>query len=215
MPRRTKEEAQETRARILEAAECVFSERGVSNTTMEHVACAAGVTRGAIYWHFKNKVDLFSAMHEAVRMPMKDVLYGIIESEPLDADSLKRLEDFCVASLTNLHQCERLQRVYGVILLKCEFSDGMESFVEQEKEAKLEVVDALAGFFDRAMAAGFAQAPHLPRAQAPRLLAHGLYAVMCGLYTEYLRTPENYDLPTDAPLLLRHFFAPLSPDQNH
>ena len=49
MVRRTKEEAQETRSQILEAAEKAFYERGVARTTLADIAALAGVTRGAIY----------------------------------------------------------------------------------------------------------------------------------------------------------------------
>src|ERR1700712_1304134 len=57
MVRRTKEEAAETRNSILDAAERVFFEKGVSRTTLADIALEAGVTRGAIYWHFANKGD--------------------------------------------------------------------------------------------------------------------------------------------------------------
>ncbi|MBL8522861.1 MAG: TetR family transcriptional regulator, partial [Betaproteobacteria bacterium] len=70
MVRRTKEEAQETRNRLLDTAEHVFNERGVSRTSLAEIAEAAGVTRGAIYWHFKNKLDLFNAMMERVILPV-------------------------------------------------------------------------------------------------------------------------------------------------
>ena len=60
MARRTKGEALETRHRILDVAERVFSERGVTRTSLADVAKAAGVTRGAIYWHFADKADLFA-----------------------------------------------------------------------------------------------------------------------------------------------------------
>lgn len=59
MARKTKQQAEETRQEILDAAIKTFSERGVSATSLADIAKAAGVTRGAIYWHFKNKVDLF------------------------------------------------------------------------------------------------------------------------------------------------------------
>ncbi len=49
MARRTKEEAAATRDSILDAAEQLFVEQGVSRTTLQHIASAAGVTRGAIY----------------------------------------------------------------------------------------------------------------------------------------------------------------------
>ena len=74
MVRRTRDEAAETRNRILDAAERVFSERGVSHTSLEDIAKAAGVTRGAIYWHFKNKSELFTAMVNRVTLPMEEMV---------------------------------------------------------------------------------------------------------------------------------------------
>jgi TetR/AcrR family acrAB operon transcriptional repressor len=73
MVRRTKEEAQETRNRILDTAEQVFVKKGVSNTSLAQLAEAAGVTRGAIYWHFRNKADLFDAMMSRVVLPMEEM----------------------------------------------------------------------------------------------------------------------------------------------
>src|SRR6188768_802897 len=72
MVRRTKEEAQATRKLILDTAEVVFHERGVSRSTLNDIAVAAGVTRGAIYWHFQDKADLFNAMIERVCLPMEE-----------------------------------------------------------------------------------------------------------------------------------------------
>ena len=54
MVRKTKEEAEQTRKDILNAARIVFHECGVSRSSLEKIAKAAGVTRGAIYWHFKD-----------------------------------------------------------------------------------------------------------------------------------------------------------------
>ena len=61
--RRTKEEAAQTRAALLDAAEQLFAERGVSRTSLADIAAAAGVTRGAVYWHFRNKSELLDAIN--------------------------------------------------------------------------------------------------------------------------------------------------------
>ena len=71
MVRRTKEEAQETRAQIIEAAEKAFYKRGVARTTLADIAELAGVTRGAIYWHFNNKAELVQALN-AKGIPVVD-----------------------------------------------------------------------------------------------------------------------------------------------
>ncbi|MDS7773050.1 TetR family transcriptional regulator, partial [Klebsiella oxytoca] len=55
MARKTKQQALETRQHILDVALRLFSQQGVSSTSLAAIAKAAGVTRGAIYWHFKNK----------------------------------------------------------------------------------------------------------------------------------------------------------------
>ena len=64
MARRTKEEAQETRQAILDAAVRVFAQQGVANASLTDIAQEAGVTRGAIYWHFANKADLINTLWE-------------------------------------------------------------------------------------------------------------------------------------------------------
>jgi TetR/AcrR family acrAB operon transcriptional repressor len=62
MPRRTKEEAEQTRRDLLDAALLVFGKAGYSAARLSDVAAEAKVTRGAIYHHFKNKAELFRAL---------------------------------------------------------------------------------------------------------------------------------------------------------
>lgn len=62
MARRTKEEAEQTRSRILEAALNIFYRKGYSHTTFVDIAREIGLTKGAVYWHFKSKPDLLVAM---------------------------------------------------------------------------------------------------------------------------------------------------------
>jgi len=57
--RRTAEEAQQTREAVFQAGLRVFSRKGFEGATLADVAREAGVTRGAIYWHFKNKEAFF------------------------------------------------------------------------------------------------------------------------------------------------------------
>ena len=88
MARRTKREAAETRAALLDAAERVFRERGVARTSLAEIAAAAGVTRGAVYWHFRDKTALFEALCERVHLPMEAMLASageIRQEDPLGA----------------------------------------------------------------------------------------------------------------------------------
>ena len=51
-----------TRERILAAAGHVFARKGYMAASLDEVAQAAGMTKGAIYWHFRSKSDLFFAL---------------------------------------------------------------------------------------------------------------------------------------------------------
>jgi TetR/AcrR family acrAB operon transcriptional repressor len=62
MARRTALQADETRMSIIRAAGRVFCAAGFAGTTLEEIARNAGVTRGAVYWHFENKHNVLERM---------------------------------------------------------------------------------------------------------------------------------------------------------
>ena len=85
MVRRTKEQALVTRHTLLDAAELLFQARGVAGTSLQAIAQAAGTTRGAVYWHFCEKADLFNAMVERVTLPMERSFAGEVTDTPFAA----------------------------------------------------------------------------------------------------------------------------------
>ncbi|RKP49059.1 TetR family transcriptional regulator [Trinickia fusca] len=123
MVRRTKEEALATRNRILDAAEQVFYDKGVSRTSLADIAAHAGVTRGAIYWHFANKGDLFTAMFDRVLLPL-DELTRPAEGEQ-DPDPLGRLTQALKWCLHMAASDPRRRRAFDILFLKCEFVEEM------------------------------------------------------------------------------------------
>lgn len=131
MVRKTKEEAGRTRQQIVDAARKVFHRNGVSRSTLEQIAREAGVTRGAVYWHFKDKAELFAAMREDVFDPMRERCDSILFSEqyadPLDAIEASLIEFFRV-----LKECPELRQVFEVMVLRCEY---VREFVEVRAEA--------------------------------------------------------------------------------
>ncbi|MCM3212917.1 TetR family transcriptional regulator, partial [Bacillus licheniformis] len=62
MARKTREESLAIKHRILDAAELVLLERGVAQTAMADLAEAAGMSRGAVYGHYRNKMEVCLAM---------------------------------------------------------------------------------------------------------------------------------------------------------
>src|SRR5204863_4011968 len=97
MVRKTKAEAAVTREQLLDAAERVFRERGVSTTSLGEIAAAAGVTRGAVYWHFRDKGDLIGALCERATLPL-DAIFERVCGQGGD-DPLGSLRLCAIASL--------------------------------------------------------------------------------------------------------------------
>ena len=62
MPRKTKEEAEKTRARIMASALALFVKKGYEHTTFTDIAARLKMTKGAVYWHFETKEDLLIAL---------------------------------------------------------------------------------------------------------------------------------------------------------
>jgi AcrR family transcriptional regulator len=73
---------EETQAKILNAAEAIFSEQGFEKTQLEEVAARAGYTRGAIYAHYASKEDLFLALMEQRVLTKFGAIRQLIEAEP-------------------------------------------------------------------------------------------------------------------------------------
>lgn len=136
MARRTKEEAAATRDSILDAAEKLFVQQGVSRTTLQHIATEAGVTRGAIYWHFDDKGALFNAMMERATLPLEAELQVLDQSE--SDDPLGDLRDYMLAVLRRTVEDPQARRVFEIVTLKVEFVDDDDmSAVRQRRKDNL------------------------------------------------------------------------------
>lgn len=130
MARKTKENAELTRQCLIEAARKVFLERGVSRTTMECIAAQAGVTRGAIYWHFNNKIDLFQAMREQVFLPLIDRMDDTLLVED-SGDPLNRIENFLCDTIQILTDSVETRQIYEIMMIKCEYVEEFATVLQQ------------------------------------------------------------------------------------
>ena len=117
--RRTKEEAEQTRRSIMAAALDTFNARGIASTTLEHIAEAAGVTRGAIYHHFGDKQALLSAIREDVSLPITDRAdFTLLSAE---GDPLERVKRFLLDIYTAVDEDARTRTAVCVMNFKCEY----------------------------------------------------------------------------------------------
>jgi TetR/AcrR family acrAB operon transcriptional repressor len=199
MARRTKEEAQATRNRILDTAERVFLKKGVSHTSLDDLAEAAGVTRGAIYWHFKNKVDLFEAMTDRVCLPMEETVSGSGDDDPLVY--VRRCALTVLGRLTSDAQCHR---VFEICCSKVEYVNEMKPLRARHARCRDEWLDDLESAFRRARQRGL-----IAKSANPRLAAVGLHALVDGLIMNWVLDPKYLSLAKQAAPLIDGYLGGL------
>ena len=80
------ERAEVTRAALLRAARELFAERGYAAVGTELIVARAGVTRGALYHHFRDKQDLFRAVHVGMEQELMEAIGERMgqASDPID-----------------------------------------------------------------------------------------------------------------------------------
>lgn len=199
MVRRTKEEALETRKQIVEAAEKAFYERGVARTTLADIAALAGVTRGAIYWHFNNKAELVQAMLDDLHEPLEELaLASESEDEPDPLGCMRKL-------LVNLFQSialdPRTRRLNEILFHKCEFTDEMCDMRQQRQEVSsdcnLRIEQTLRNAINRGQ---------LPGDLDTRFATLSLHALVDGHIGQWLLLPDSYCLSAQAERLVESLF---------
>ncbi len=99
MPRRTHEDAMRTRRRILEASLEIFSRQGFEKTSLTDIAREAGVTRGAIYWHFENKNELLCELCRFILEDRGIVANLLAASKHSETDPLGKLRQWVLGHL--------------------------------------------------------------------------------------------------------------------
>lgn len=200
MARRTKEEAARTRALLLDAAEKVFRERGVTRTSLAEVATVAGLTRGAVYWHFKDKAALFAAMCERATLPL-DAMLAATSGESTD-DPLGVLRDLMIGALRHLATDPRAQAVFEVIFLKTEMCGKFGEVVGHRDRERCDCLLQVEKLVRRGMDLGKLRAD-TDAALATQLLQ----ACMGGLMREWVLDRTAYDLAKVAPSLVECIIA--------
>ena len=206
MARRTKEQAEKTRNAVLDAACEVFLKRGVARATLDEVAQAAGVTRGAVYWHFRDKIDLFLALAERERLFLEGLLTDLVvrlDTEP-GLDALGELARSVEAAFVALEGDAERRRLLTVLLLRCEYVAEMDPVVHRQRRADAMFQAALKHVFDLAAARGRLAAPWQPPEAAM-----ACFLLVNGLIQAWLRTPEKIRLTVQGKALVRTFLAAL------
>jgi len=194
MARKTKEDTEATRAGILDAAEACFHEHGVARTTLEMIGVRAGYTRGAVYWHFKNKNEVLMAVIERVHLPFMQEL-----ERSASADGLTPVQDLravLVGSLIDLKQDARLRSIME-IMLRSDTSADNKVLAEHQQAGFREALERMTHALRRAETLG-----QLKPGANPEMVARMIHATTLGVLHSAMVEPDLMDLVRDGTLAL-------------
>lgn len=204
MVRRTKADAEATRHRLLDAAEQLFQTKGVSRTTLNDIALAAGATRGAVYWHFKDKADLFNAMMERVTLPLEQALQSAAQTGTDAQPPLKALLGTLMLALRATMHDPQTRRVFEIATHKVEYVDELHAVAQRRNEC---IRDLLLMTEQALTLCSGRQGITLP--MSARNAALGLHMLVDGLINNWLMDPQAFDLEEVGEQTLRNYLRGL------
>jgi TetR/AcrR family acrAB operon transcriptional repressor len=187
MVRRTKDDAQATRQPIAGCCRArVCRKRRFPHLAQRHCPGCRGQP-GAIYWHFKNKADLFNAMLERITLPMEAAFLEM--GREADPDPVAELRCATLTALRQIATDARIRRVFEVATHKVEYVDEQLAIKERHLRAYTNCVQATQRSLQDA-----AQRSGVPLPVPADVASNGLHALMSGLIQAWLMDPQAFDL---------------------
>lgn len=206
MARKTAEECEKTRQALLESALICFADQGIAHTSLADIAKHAGFTRGAIYWHFKNKSELFFALHQQIELPFDYLLRQI---EACEGRALNFAEFYEITRNTLLHifQHQRSYLLLEILIVKCEFTQDMQS-------AFAKLLTSLTPLREKSQAilAQFEQQNIIKTQANLSITTQALLSFLNGAILQYILSPQDFDLKNNIDNVLNLFFSSIVKD---
>ena len=161
----TKEEAALTRGAIVEAALACFDARGIAQATLDQIAARAGVTKGAVYHHFRGKGEILHEIRESVSLPLLDTADTTLLARGA-RPALERIEAFLVGVIDSVESCARTRRALGVMQFKCEYVGDLHGELASMRRKHRHLLEAFEGAYRQARADGTLRAGLTPELAA-------------------------------------------------
>lgn len=197
MPRRTKEEAAQTRESLLLAARSVFSGKGYASTTLEEVAQEAGLTRGAIYWHFGSKAELYIALINEYSGRSAEIVQAAAEQGGSLVEILRRI---FVRLLQAVSDDPALREVMEISLFKTERTADLQEALQQRRQTNQALLESIAQAMQKGIVSGELRADI-----EPLDMARSFLAAQNGAIHLWLQDPSLFSLKESAPALAELF----------
>ncbi|MGJ8524556.1 HTH-type transcriptional repressor BepR [Halomonadaceae bacterium LMG 33818] len=198
MARKTKAEAESTRNLLLDTAEKIFFERGVSGTSLEQIARAAGMTRGAVYWHFDNKISLLEALVVRVRLPLEQMYEQLNAYQ--DHDPIEGLKAIIHRVLKRCDE-PHIMRVYTILVYRCEFFDQLSRRCQERA-----YVDDIKAMIDQQLIIARDKGQLAPNVD-PVVMGDILHFSIMGLIKEWLGRPDRFNISERGITMIDQLFA--------
>ena len=196
--RRTKEDAEKTKFAILEAAEQLFLKKGVSKTSLDEIAKSAGMTRGAVYWHFKNKEHLIDELMEQIFQPIDQIFEQFTNG---DGTVIYKLFGVFKNIFDQLSSDIKVRNIFTILLRRCEYTEELsesEAICNQRIE---EFISHCAELISQPETASKLR-PDI----TPDLAAHMLHIMTSGILHDWARRPDKFTVNYNPDAVIRAFF---------
>ena len=199
--RRTKEEAALTRQNIMHAAEELFFREGFDGASLDRIAEAAGVKRGAVHFHFTNKIGILVALAEREAASITALGDRIAAGELLDP--LGALSDLCAEMIESLEREPRRRAIIRALI----YAD-LKLDAEGIEDADLAGFDSRLFETEKMIVHAAQERGQLGASWTSDTAASVLHAFMCGLITSWSkRSRPNVKLVPDGVIAVRQLIA--------
>ena len=190
--RKTKAEAMKTREYLMLAALDTFYLRGVARASLNEIAQTAGVTRGALYWHFKNKEDLFDALFQHIFNDFSTKMAEDIANG--NPDMWVNLRHALINLYERMQNNEIHCKFVHILHLKCEHTE--------QNQAIIDVMTRYQRMWHEQIHAALLlciQQQTLPESLDVDLAGVYLISTLTGLCEIWLNNPEQFNINEIAP----------------
>jgi len=180
--RKTKKEAEKTKATILKSALKVFLKNGYSKTSLSDIAKNAGYTRGAVYWHFKDKSEILEKIISKFHDRFSSKQNNILESS---LDPIQKINEMININLPLLFNNKEFRDFIKLTWFKTEI-DQHEGLLQGKIAITKTFNDTITTLFIEASSEGL-----LKKGVDPEITSLTVTSIINGIYRGYFIMPDK------------------------
>ena len=129
-----KTDGYKTKEKILRVAEQLFAEKGFNGTSIDKIAKAAGVNKGLIYYHFKDKKDIVVSIFKGIINEIEQTVRLSVPEEDAEIDHLQLQQKI----KAEIEYCRQRKKIISVMMMEALKADGNADFLFQCAEMVIE-----------------------------------------------------------------------------